>query len=151
MPAEKEGERGRDQHLDVEILPPRDLLCIRKIKTSCRKGHLPSSVREAVAARGSTAQKGSVVSEAQARQLLDTLTHKSLFSSQGGMCKSPGVCSIEEEESEASHAPDTGASALPQGPPHLQQRVSGQFLGPTQQWSNCWHPKVLGSPKCRTE
>lgn len=78
----------------------------------------------------------SVVSEAQARQLSHTLTHKSLFSSRGEMSKSPGLCSTEEEEeAEASHA-------LTQGPPHLGQMVSGQFLGPTQQRSNCWHPNA---------
>lgn len=40
-----------------------------------------------------------------------THTHtQELVSSQGEMSKSPEVCSIEEEESEASHAPVTGAS-----------------------------------------
>lgn len=48
MPTEKDDEPGRDRHLDVEILPPRDLLCIRKV--SCRKEHLPSLAREAVEA-----------------------------------------------------------------------------------------------------
>lgn len=80
MPAEKEGERGRDQHLDVEILPPRDLLCIRKIKTSCRKGHLPSSVREAVAARGSAARKGECgVRGPSSAAIRHTLTQELVF------------------------------------------------------------------------
>lgn len=55
MPAEK-GGRGRDQPLDVEVLPPRDLLRIRKV--SCRKERLPSLAREAVEACGSAARKG---------------------------------------------------------------------------------------------
>lgn len=39
MPTKKEGEYGRDQHLGVEILPPRVILCIRKIKAGNRTCH----------------------------------------------------------------------------------------------------------------
>lgn len=56
MPTKEEGDRDRDQHLDVETLPPRVILCSRK-----RQGvgkHLPSLLREAVAARRSTACEG---------------------------------------------------------------------------------------------
>lgn len=76
MPAEKEGERGRDQHLDVEILPPRDLRCIRKIKNG-RKEHLPSLLKEAVEAQH---ERVSVVSEAQARAtIIHTHTQDLVF------------------------------------------------------------------------
>lgn len=34
MPTKNEGDRDTNQHIDVEILPPRVILCIRK---SCRK------------------------------------------------------------------------------------------------------------------
>lgn len=57
MPTKKEGERGRDQHLDVEILPPRVTLCIRKIK-AVGKEHLPPLLGEATEACRSTAGKG---------------------------------------------------------------------------------------------
>ena len=54
MPTKREGELGRDQHLAVEILPPRVILCFGKIKAVGKK-HLPPLLREGVEACSSTA------------------------------------------------------------------------------------------------
>lgn len=56
MPTKEEGDRDRDQHLDVETLPPRVILCIRKRQVVGK--HLPSVLREAVDACRSAACEG---------------------------------------------------------------------------------------------
>ena len=52
----KEGECGRDQDLDVEILPPSVILCTGKMKVVGK--HLPSLPRGAVEACRSAACGG---------------------------------------------------------------------------------------------
>lgn len=89
MPTKNEGERGRNQHLAVEILPPRVILYIRKIQAVGKP--LPSLLRGAAEACGSAACEGWMWGP---RPELGNHNHshtQSCFHSQGELSKSSGA------------------------------------------------------------
>lgn len=82
----KEGERGKDQHLAVETLPPRVILCTRKMKAVGKRW---LSWLRAVEAGRSVKGECGVFSPSSAT--LIAAHTKNLFSSQGEISKSSGA------------------------------------------------------------